>query len=256
MRFLPVAFAIAYFLTGAFNHVSSETSSGIAISIPIADKKAKDGSILSSTPKGYLMSTITYDSSVYGVLVDKPALFVQNTLSQDPKLKPVMTSGKAYVHVSTANGPIKANDFITTSRIPGVGQKATVNGFIVGTALESYTNSDPKKNGKILVSIDPHYNGSFLAIRTDILQAIKEAKGAPLLSPFSTLRLILAVIVAIISFILCFVYFSRVTRTGIEAMGRNPLAGRMIEMSVIFHLFLTVIIVIVGLGIAYLILIL
>lgn len=256
MFILPILVLAISFFGIVSQTLAAETSSGVAISIPIADKKAKDGSILSSTPKGYMMSTIPYDSSTYGVLVDNPALFVEHAQSSDPKLKPVMTSGKAYVLVATLNGTIKANDFITTSRIPGIGQKASINGFIVGTALESYTNKDPKKIGKILVSIDPRYNGSFLSIRTDILQAIKEAKGAPLVSPFSSIRLILAIIVVIISFVLGFIYFGRVTRTGIEAMGRNPLAGRMIELSLVFHLSLTVVIIASGLGIAYLILVL
>jgi F0F1-type ATP synthase membrane subunit c/vacuolar-type H+-ATPase subunit K len=51
-----------------------------------------------------------------------------------------------------------------------------------------------------------------------------------------------------------FVFFGRVVARGVEAMGRNPLAGSLIAVSVVFNLILTVVIMLVGLGIAYLIL--
>ena len=60
----------------------------------------------------------------------------------------------------------------------------------------------------------------------------------------------------LISFSLGFIYFGRVAKTGIEAMGRNPMAGKMIQLSVLFNIIVTVIIVLIGLAIAYLILIL
>ena len=58
------------------------------------------------------------------------------------------------------------------------------------------------------------------------------------------------------SFVMGFVYFGRVARSGIEAIGRNPLASRIIQFNVILHILISIVIVLVGLAIAYLILIL
>lgn len=234
-----------------------DTSSGVAISIPIKDKNAKDGSIIASTPKGYAASKISYDSSIYGVLTVNPAAYIANKEgTASANTKPVITFGKANVLVSTINGPIKTNDFITSSNTPGVGQKAGTNGYVVGTALENYTSSDPKKIGKILIIVNPHFNGSFVSVRNNLLQIIKSASGATGLSPLASLRYLIAAIITIISFVLGFLYFGRVARTGVEALGRNPLAGKMIQFGIIMNLMLTVAIIGVGLGIAYLVLVL
>jgi F0F1-type ATP synthase membrane subunit c/vacuolar-type H+-ATPase subunit K len=60
----------------------------------------------------------------------------------------------------------------------------------------------------------------------------------------------------IISFTLGMIYFGRASRTGIEAVGRNPLAKRVIQLTIFLNIVLTIVIVMVGLAIAYLILIL
>lgn len=232
-----------------------DASSSVAISVPIKDKNAKDGSIIAATPNGYEASKITYDPSIYGVLTLNPATYIVNkggSASQDAR--PAITFGKAQVQVSTTNGQINRNDFITSSNTPGVGQKASTNGYVLGTALENYTNSDPKKIGKILVIVNPHFNGSFVSVRNNLLQTLKSASGATGLSPLASLRYFIAAIIAIIAFVLGFLYFGRVAKTGVEAMGRNPLAGRMIQFGIIMNLLLTVAIIAVGLGIAYLVL--
>lgn len=242
------------FCAGSKAAWANNISAGVAISLSIADKNAKDGSIISSTPKGYVLSTIAYDPAVYGVVSQNPSIFVEDIKSLNTK--PVITSGKVSVRVSTINGPIKTNDFITTSTIPGVGQKANLNGFILGTSLEDYTNADPKKIGIILVSVNPRYNARFIALRTNLIQLLKGATVAYVLSPLASLRYLIAAVISAAAFILGFIYFGKVARSSVEALGRNPLAGRMIQLNTILNLMLTVLIIFVGLGIAYLILVL
>lgn len=230
-----------------------DSSLGVAISIPIVGKDIKDGMIVSSTEKGYKPSAITYDPATYGVVTLNPATQIQE-VSDDSSIKPVITFGKAYILVSTVNGTIKANDFIATSQTPGVGQKATINGNVVGVALEDYTESNPKKVGKILIIVDPKYNGSFIALRTNLIQTLRGAAGGVGVSPLTSLRYVIAALVVLVSFVLGFIYFGKVARSGVEAMGRNPLAGHMIQLGIVLNLVLTVTIVGIGLGIAYLIL--
>ncbi len=51
--------------------------------------------------------------------------------------------GQIGLKVSTANGPIKYGDPLTSSSVPGIAVKATNEGEIIGRALESYNNPDP-----------------------------------------------------------------------------------------------------------------
>lgn len=229
-------------------------SVGTAVSILIVDKNVTDGNIIASTPKGYGLTTTAYDSNIYGVYTESPAIFLQNTA--DSQTKPVTTSGKASVLVSSINGNIKKNDFVTTSTISGIGQKATRNGMVLGTALQDYSSSNQKATGKILVAVNPHFNAAFADNKTNVLEVLRNASDPTTLTQATSLRYVLAAGIALISFGIGFVYFGRVTSSGVEALGRNPLASRMIQLNLILNLVLMVVIVIVGLGLGYMILIL
>lgn len=233
---------------------AQNTSTSTAVSIPIADKNAKDGNIIIATPKGFGLSSTTYDTNMYGVLTESPAIYLQNTT--DTKLKPVISSGKVFVLVSSINGNIKKNDFITTSTIAGVGQKATRNGMVLGTAMEDYSNSNQKITAKILVAVNPHFNASFADTKTNVLEVLRNASDPTTLTQLTSLRYVVAAGVVLAAFAIGFIYFGRVASSGVEALGRNPLASRTIQLSVVFNLALMIVIILVGLGIGYMILIL
>jgi hypothetical protein len=158
--------------------------------------------------------------------------------------------------VSSINGNIKKNDFITTSTIAGVGQKATRNGMILGTALQDYSSSNQKLSGKILVVISPHFIASFEDNKTNVLEVLRNASDPTTLTQATSLRYVLAAGIVLIAFGIGFVFFGRITSQGVEALGRNPLASRMIQVSLIFNLIIMIIIVAAGLGLGYMILIL
>ena len=234
----------------------AQSAGGIAIDVPIGDANVQDGDIISSTDKGYFLSKTPYDPSIYGVVNENPAVSFQSEGSDN--LKPVISSGKAYVRVSTVNGPIKINNYVTSSKIPGVGQLGDKPGFVLGIALEDYAENDPQKVGKILVALSVHYNipSNKSAVSSNLLEVLKQGVAAPYVSPLTSLRYLLAGIVAIVSFALGFTFFGKVAMTGVEALGRNPLAAKVIEFSVVLHIIMTIGIIIVGLIIAYLILLL
>lgn len=257
MKYTALIVSIISLLTLSLSPLSIYAQSkpgGTAISILIVDKDVKDGNIIVSTPKGYGLTQTAYDSNMYGVYTESPAIFMQNTA--DPQTKPVTILGKANVLVSSINGNIKKNDFITTSTIKGVGEKATRNGMVLGTALADYTNSNQKATGKILVAVNPHFNASFADTKTNVLEVLRNASDPTTLTQLTSLRYVIAAGIALISFGIGFVYFGRVTSSGVEALGRNPLASRMIQLNLILNLALMVVIIIVGLGIGYMILIL
>jgi hypothetical protein len=248
-------FILAVLIPKAFAQSPAEMSAGVAVSINVSDTNVKDGSIISSSSKGYKLSNVAYDSSVMGVVSDSPAVAIKN-VNRSSTTREVISSGNTYVLVSSINGPINKNDYIASSTLAGVGQKATVDGFVLGVALESYNSSDKNALGKILINVGPHYNATFITSQTNLVESIKTAIGSPFLSPLTTLRYFLAGIIALLAFILGFIYFGRVVKTGVEALGRNPLAEKAILFSIVFNLFTTIVIMAIGLGIAYLILIL
>lgn len=258
MKYAALAVSIFILFTlGIFSPVliyAQSKSVGTAVSVLIIDKNVQDGAIITSSAKGYGLATIAYDSNVYGVYTQSPSIFLQNTA--DTQAKPVTTSGKANVLVSSIGGNIKKNDFITTSTIAGVGQKATRNGMILGTALQDYSNSNQKATGKILVAISPHFSASFADNKTNILEVLRNASDPTTLTQATSLRYILAAGIVLISFSVGFVYFGRITSRGVEALGRNPLASRIIQLNLILNLVIMIVIVAAGLGLGYMILIL
>ena len=249
---LIVLFSLGFLFFLPVKHVlgAEEDYSGMAQTVEISDKTAI-GSIIISGKSGYELARREYDTAIFGVVTATPGVAIEDI--PIGKLKYVVFEDHSRVLVSNSNGNIQKNDFITSSKTPGVGMIATVNGFILGTALEPYTSNKP---GTILVNINPHYNSSFTtAVSRNIFEILRNARSSAALSPLEALRYLIAALVVIISFILGFSYFGRVAQKGVEAVGRNPLAGRFIELSVLLNVLLTALIIIVGLGIAYLILI-
>ena len=60
----------------------------------------------------------------------------------------------------------------------------------------------------------------------------------------------------ILSFVIAVFFFGRVSTTGVEAIGRNPLAGKLIMTSVVLHLGLAAGIILIGVAVGYIILVL
>lgn len=229
------------------------TSSDIATTIPIAGK-VQSGDIICLEKAGYLPCTHTYDPNMFGVVTASPAAVFDNKTLENKKF--VVDKGKTIVRVSTQNGPIKKGDFVTSSKVAGVGQLADHNGIILGSALDSYEATNKAEVGEIPVSLSIRSVVNLSDARENLLQTVSQALSSPTLTPLASLRYLLAFLIATIAFILGFIYFGRVTKAGVEAIGRNPLAGKMIEVSVGLHILLTIGIVLGGLLIAYLILIL
>jgi hypothetical protein len=252
LLFISASSIMCSFSTNTIRFVYAQEFTGTAVTVEIQDKIVPDGSIISAIEKGYTLSRIKYDTSIYGAISTTPAVSLE--AKEGNNLHSVVYAGQTKVIVSTANGDIKKNDFITSSEIPGVGMKATENGFVLGIALENYSGKNP---GRILVSVSPHQNNSIVTTvaTKNIFDLITNSEKAAKMSPLDSLRYLVAAIVVVVAFILGFTYFGKVAQRGVEAVGRNPLAGRFIEFSVILNVLLTTLIIVVGLGLAYLILI-
>ncbi len=111
----------------------------------------REGSIITVKQGKYTLSNAPNDLSVIGAITAHPAI-TQKFTGTVP-FYAVTTSGIGYVLVSASNGPIRKGDYITTSSIPGVGQKAAAFDNTIGIAEDSY-NGDKNAIGKIPVMIN------------------------------------------------------------------------------------------------------
>ncbi len=243
-------FLLVFFLVTVAPVRAQSVGQGIAVAMSVVGDVV-DGDVVCNHTGEIKRCNTAYDGNIYGVYVAEPALALENLSLTDAKT--VATSGKAYVRVSDASGQVKKGDYVTSSAKEGMGQKATKSGYVLGTALEDAEGPE----SKILVMIAAKQ--AFVTLQNkggNLLETIKDAILSPTLTPLASLRYILAAIIASAAFILGFWYFGRVAKSGVEAVGRNPLAGRMIQFSVILNLLLTALIMGSGLVIAYLILVL
>jgi hypothetical protein len=218
----------------------------VAVSMPLGE--GEEGDIVSFINDTFTLSEIPYDPSMVGVITESSALTLEDIDLTEGRF--VATNGEMPVKVSAVNGDIAIGDFVTSSEIRGVGQKATGFGQIVGVALQEYAPASPDEIGTIIVLVD--IRTSFVG--PDGKSGFLDALTAGTLSGVS-LRYVIAALVALISFIVGFASFGKTSGNSVEALGRNPLAGKSIKSVVVFNFLLTFIIMLAGLAIAYLILV-
>jgi len=237
----------------ARNAYAQVTSSGFAISVPLAEV-AETGDIICSYEEGFAKCNADNETAIYGVVTDNVSVAVEDPELENSVL--ALTSGIATVKVNSSGGEISEGDYITSSTVSGVGKKAERNGYVLGIAMEGFNADNPEDVGRIQVTINIHPASGLTGSGSNLLRFIREGIAVPLFEPLESLRYLLAILMVLISFTLGMIYFGRSSRTGIEAVGRNPLAKRVIHFTVILNIVLTIVIVLVGLAIAYLILVL
>lgn len=243
--------AIALFMLLPKGVFAQEVTSGVAVTIPVAGENIQAGSIVCQGEGGFSLCSAEYSPSIYGVIVDNPAVSIQMDIEDSSQ--EVLTNGLAQVQVTNEAGAIAIGDLVTSSTTSGVGVKSIHNGYVLGVAMEPYNSSDV---GTIKVAINIHPAAGFTSARSNLIDVLRKGATSPLFEPLDSLRYLLAAAILLLSFVFGFVYFGRVASSGVEAVGRNPLAGRLIQFTVLLHVLVTIVIVFVGLFLAYLILIL
>lgn len=249
----PAAYAAAS--SGNTTNSSSLQSPGtlgVAQIIQLKDNNTKDGSIISNSDHGVILTTTPYDPQVLGVVSRDAAIILNNNNTKSGL--PVISIGTVYALVSSRDGAIRKGDLLASSTIPGVAVKAIKSGYVLGAALEDYSSPDPKKIDSIAVDLNLHYFNSkptFPGTLTDLYKyVLLPTKEGP--SPIY--KYIVAAIVVMGSFVLGFMSFGRTAAKGVEALGRNPAASRIIHLGIIFNVTIVVVIVLSGLTVAFLIL--
>lgn len=243
----------------------------VTMTYKIDDQKAVDGDIIGTTNDGLVRTSTPYFNKIFGVVQDNPVIVFR---SEDKTQKPVVRDGVGLVSVSNINGAIKKGDFITTSEVPGKGQKASASGYVLGTALEDFnekngqnldftgvtTGQQSRKltQGKIRVAIRIEY-AELTSARSGsrIVDYLSQAIYRNVQDPdkfINMTRYFAAIAIMITSFGVGFFAFSRSVAKGIEAIGRNPLAKNSIRFSIFMNVIMTIMTAILGIGAAILIL--
>lgn len=225
------------------------SSIGIATYLPVSGK-VDNGDIITAIPRGYVVSTRQYDPGVVGVVTKNPAIALKT--SKDQSGLPVVNVGTVLVNVSGVNGNIKRGDFITTSGIAGTGMKATKSGYVIGESLDEVNFGSAKDVKTINVNLNLRFlQAGAPQVSNSLLNILSLSSLAAYEEPLSVFKYVISAIVLIISFGFGFFIFSRTIHTGIEAIGRNPLAGRMIQLSILFNVILVIIVIMAGIGIVW-----
>jgi F0F1-type ATP synthase membrane subunit c/vacuolar-type H+-ATPase subunit K len=228
---------------------NSDTSFGIANYLPITNTNVQDGDIVSFSPQGYFLSKTPYDTLMVGVVNTNPAISLEVTGQKSTY--PVIATGNTYVNVTTSNGNIKKGDHITSSTILGKGMKATQTGYIIGSAIEDYSSSNTHAVKKLAINLNIHKYLVATSVKNSIFNIFNLSTLATYEEPIQAFKYFIAAVTVILSFIFCFFSFARTANKGLEALGRNPLAGRTIELGILLNIIVAVMIVLVGLLVAF-----
>lgn len=235
MKYLLFALFSVCVLSFAAQKVGAQAPAQVAVNTEVADSDAVAGHILSVSADGLKRSSTAYDSQIIGVIVEAPII---STEPKTDSTKSVASTGTAPVRVSTAGGNIAVGDFITSSSEPGVGQKATQPGYVVGKALSAYDGS-----GDNLISVSLEIGFQQVAGEQAAGGFLQTLVGDP-----ARLKLVLSAILAILVLIAGTIGMLRVVNTGVAAIGRNPLARSTIMRSMVISG--SVVLGLVGAGLA------
>ncbi|MEK7096085.1 MAG: hypothetical protein AAB896_02235 [Patescibacteria group bacterium] len=165
---------------------------------------------------------------IYGVVVEQSAAPV--TLQQPGQNVFVATSGAYPVFVSTENGAIAAGDYLSMSSDDGIVARIKNQTFVIGRASQNFDGQSGSlgsgKNGsvigKISVQVAPGKNPQ-LREDTTVPALLRKLGESIAGKPLSASRIYAALVIFIITAGTAFGLLWVGVRSGMVAIGRNPL---------------------------------
>lgn len=240
--------------------LAQKSSFTVSTDFEIEGSDIRRGMIVTNNGKRITISSQTYDPNMFGVVTEKPAI----SLSQkdvDGQTYPVATSGNVPVLVTDANGLIQKGDYITSSSERGIGMKVNEPGRVLGIALESMSATS---DGHDLIMVSLNYetvSGDSLSNTTTNTEneynvhidgnkifTTNDGETIPILT---LIKYISAGLIAVISFSGSLIYYIQISKKEVEALGRNPLASKIIHRNMFFHGLVMAVMCIGGLAMAY-----
>ena len=220
-------------------------------------------------PKKVEPASFNNDERMHGVVV--AANDASFTLSSEEEKTFVATKGRFEAFVSNENGTIQGGDYVTISRVAGIGMKAgegepyivgkAINGFDGETAVLSTTNIDDngveKKVaiGRIQIDIGVAGNPLLKPTRANlpgILERVAETVAGK--SPVNPIRIYISMVILIASTAVATILLYSGVRSSLISIGRNPLSKKSITRSLLQVIMTSIIILLLGIFGVYLLL--
>lgn len=238
-----------------------------------ADGPVQNGMIVQLvSKKGAKVSALSQENELDMLGVVVPSSDAPVSLSDPTKQQVFVASlGQYPVLVSTQNGPIKAGDYLTISSLKGVAMKSDgKHKVVLGKALQGFADTSNAEGrvevgegvskatvaiGRINVDIgvarNPGYSGDSIAGVPSFLTNIAKAVSN---KPVTALRLYACLAVLFFSILIGGGILFAGARSGMLAVGRNPLAKKSIFRNMVTVVLMAMIVVIIGVVAVYLIL--
>jgi hypothetical protein len=207
------------------------------------------------------------ENDMFGVVVSSSEAPV--SLSDPSQVQVFVANfGQYEVLVSTQNGPVRAGDGLVISSVKGVAMKADdLHRVVVGKALENFAdNADAESKvklasgrtvavGRIKVDINvarnPTYSGDRIA---GVPHFLSRAAHAVTDKPVTALRIYAGLAIIFVCLAVAGGILYAGIRSGMTAIGRNPLAKKSIVRNLITIILMALTVVSVGLIAVYLLL--
>ncbi len=260
--FVPL---LAIYISGVPSLYAQINAISIVSTYTIQDEAYENGDIVSFNQNlnTYALSRVTGDEGIFGVIQDTPVVVFRSGEGDVP----VVELGEVFVNVTTLNGPIQVGDPISSSPIPGKGQRFDDEdeGYILGIALEPFNLENSTDtvtyegediaigNIVVLLRIGENTEG-FIQVPAPAIIVNEEPEEG--IGIGTLLRYLLAILFAITSLYLIFKKLGPNLRQGVISVGRNPLAKSTIQAMVTFNILLILVISIASLLISFAIIIL
>lgn len=228
--------------------------------------------------RGMLVALKDGDESKVVALTDKSVqkfkgvIVEQNdspvTISNDERRNFVATVGPYEVLVSNENGPIKAGNYISVSSTSGIGALARENQqFVIGVAAQDFggggdaiSSATTEAGNKIQVGrikVDVAFGknpGAKDANANKVPEALRRISESIADKPVNTSRIYIGLAIFIVTAVVSGIVLFSGVRSGVIAIGRNPLSKSSIYRGLIQVILLGLIIFLAGIFGVYLVL--
>lgn len=214
-------------------------------------------------------TSLDNDERMHGIVVS--ANDAPFTLSTEDEKTFVATKGRFEAFVSNEAGTVQAGDFVTISRIAGIGKKAgerdqyivgkAVNGFDGETGVLSTSDIDDNGTtkkvaiGRVQVDIGVAGNPLLKPTRANLpgfLERAAETVAGK--SPVNPLRIYIGMIILFTAATVSGILLYSGVRSSLISIGRNPLSKKSITRSLLQVIMTSIIILLLGIFGVYLLL--
>lgn len=152
---------VAWNLINWMDASATQTGADLAEYFP-SSEVLEPGDIVSVSiggPVEVSKSHVEYDNQVIGIVATNPGIVLGNKDGEN--YYPIALAGRVPVKIAPISEPIQKGDMITTTTVPGYGQKATQGGRVIGTALDIWEPGSDKDTVTVFVNNTWNEENSF-----------------------------------------------------------------------------------------------